>query len=326
MTLRPRVRHLLWLGLFWFVLGAPLASAGNHGFFTSYTHHLARGEIELMFMNDFTSPSSFKRAEGQGKYFSHMIELEYGVTDQLAIEPMIEWFEDVDTGAAEFTGFRWETRYRLFHDDVPLNPVLYVEYEDLDPLTRFKMEVSGFVNPPYAEEEGEEPGRERILESRLVLSQEFGPVVVALNSIFESDLRSGETAFGYSLGIMYHPEHGSGHAGHAGHGPGAAGPEGGGASGCACKAEMKGCRCAHCADSSSPCACAKGGALGLGLELYGAFGDTRKFGLYPARQEHYLAPVVMYHFTPTFGVHVEFAFGLTGASDDVLRTAIGFEF
>lgn len=44
--------------------------------------------------------------------------------------------------------------------------------EDLDPDTRYKMEVSGWVLPPYEEEEVE-VHRERILESRLILSHEF---------------------------------------------------------------------------------------------------------------------------------------------------------
>src|SRR3989338_7028902 len=129
---------------------------------------------------------------------------------------MAEAFEDTGTGEEKFTGFRYETRYRPFKEEVPLNPTLYLEYEDLHLKTRYKMEVSGWVEPPY-EETGEEPDRERILESRLILSQDFGSLNLAFNWINESDLNSGETAFGYSLGLLYRlPQHSEeGHAHHA---------------------------------------------------------------------------------------------------------------
>ena len=90
-----------------------------------------------------------------------MVELEYAPFNQFATEFMVEWFEDLETGSKKFTGFRWENRYRIFKKPVPLNPMAYVEYEDLDPATRYKMEVSGWVRPPYVETE-EEPDRERI--------------------------------------------------------------------------------------------------------------------------------------------------------------------
>ncbi|MBI2920724.1 MAG: hypothetical protein HYY18_06520 [Planctomycetes bacterium] len=304
-------------------LAAVPAAAGNDGFFTTYTHHVEKGEAELMIMSDFTNPSKFKREEGQGDYFSQMIEFEYGLTEQLAVELMLEAFEDVETGEAEFTGYRLEARYRIFKQDVPLNPMVYVEYEDLHPETRFKMEVSGWIDPPYHEDEEEEPVRERILESRLILSQEIGPVVVAFNAIFETDVHGGGTAFGYSIGAMYHP------GGWGGHGHSHIAVEAGEdkkSDGCACATEMKGCRCAHCADDEGECPCSHAGSWAIGIEMYGALGDTRKFGWNGDRQEHYLGPVFMYHFTPQVGVHVALGIGLTNASDDLFRLALAIEF
>ena len=43
---------------------------------------------------------------------------------------MVEGFEEPGTGQSRFTGFRWENHYRLFRQDVPLNPMLYAEYEE----------------------------------------------------------------------------------------------------------------------------------------------------------------------------------------------------
>jgi len=337
-----------WVALCWLV--AFPAAAGNNGFFVTYNSRVEKGELELMVMNDYTQPSTARRAEGQGDYFSQMIELEYGVTDQYATELMIEWFADTESGQKKFTGFRWENRYRLFRDDLPLNPMVYVEYEDLDPATRFKMEVSGWVRPPYHESE-EEPDRERILESRLILSDDIGPVNVAFNWISETDLGGGTTAFGYSIGAMWMP-------GHGGRGsetaadeficpmhPEQKGRQGGlcpkcgmslasrtGESGsmksgaCTCARDMSGCRCAHCAGGAAKCPCGHAGMVGLGIELYGALGDTKAFGLSASRQEHYLGPILVYHISSQWMVHTQLAIGLTKASDNLVRLNLGFEF
>lgn len=278
---------------------ANIARAGNDIYFVTYNHYIDKGELELMLMNDFTDPSKFRREDdGQHSYFSQMIELEYGVTEQWATEFMIEGFEEPGTGQSRFTGFRWENRYRLFKQDVPLNPMLYVEYEDLDPATRYKMEVSGWVRPPYKDTRAE-PDRERILESRLVLSQDFGKLNVAFNWINESDLNaSGFTAFGYALGARYdfngghftNPEPDE-HAGHHGH------------------------QEQHALLKPT-----------IGVELYGGVGDTRRLDFDPSRQEHYLQPDIMLHLNEHTMLHLGLAIGLSKASDNLVRTALAIEF
>jgi len=330
------------------------ARAGNSGFFTTYDSGVERGEFELMLMNDLTRPSPLR--EGYGVYASHMFELEYGVTSKLAAELMLEWFEDFKTGEAAFTGYRVEARYRLFENPVPLNPMLYVEYEDLAANTRYKMETSGFVKAPYAEDESE-GGRERVLETRLVLSEQIGPFNLAFNWINETDLHDAATAFGYALGAMWMPGHGEAASCPM---PAASGAQGGGAkyscpmhrdavsdapgtcpqcgmalaadgeagpsSACGCAENMKGCGCAHCAGRGGACSCKHGGMWGLGLEAFGGLGDTKAFGVHPSLQEHYLGVIAMYHFTPRLMMHAQLAKGLTSASDDLLRLNVGYEF
>jgi hypothetical protein len=196
------------------VIGAVLSSAacspalaGNNGWFTTYNSKIEDGEFELMYMQDFTQPSEAHRlGAGHGDYFSEMLELEYELYNRYATEFMIEGFHDIEHGTGKFTGFRWENRLRLFERDVPMNPLVYAEFEDLHIQTRYKMEVSGWVVPPYVET-GAEPDRERVLETRVVFSQDVGPVNLAVNWINESDLTAGGTAFGYALGIMWMPVH-----------------------------------------------------------------------------------------------------------------------
>ena len=280
-------------------LAAGSARAGNDIYFVTYNHHVSEGELELMIMNDFTTPSKFKREDdGQHTYFSNMIELEYGVSAQFATEFMLEAFEEPATSLTRFTGFRWENRYRLFLEPVPFNPVVYVEYEDLDPDTRFKMEVSGWIDPPYKKDESEEPERERILESRLILSEDFGPVNVAFDWINETDLNGSGTAFGYACGMRYAINHG--HGAREATSPHAQHHEGEGK------------------EKRMP--------VSIGLELYGGLGDTQKMALQPSRQEHYLQPVIMVHLSEQIMFHLALAIGLSKASDDLVRTGLGVEF
>lgn len=285
----------------WAVMAVlPVPGSGDMGFMTTYTHHIERGELELMLMNDLTAPSSIrKEKEGHGDYLSHMVELDYSATDQLVMEFMPEWFEDIETGKSRFTGFRYEVRYKLFHDEVPLNPQVYAEYEDLHVDTRYKMEVSGWVIPPYTEAEHEED-RERILESRLILSQDVGPATVAANWINESDMNSGVTAFGYSLGVLLMYPFGAGGGGHEHH----HGHE------------------HHEAESSHTSVMVST----LGFELFGALGDTLAFALNPSRQEHYFQPSLMLHVGNRAMITTGFAIGLSRASDNVMRLNIGYEF
>src|SRR3990167_8815915 len=66
--------------------------------------------------------------------------------------------------------------------------------------------------------------------------------------------------------------------------------------------------------------------VGLGIELFGALGDTRDFDLRPSRQEHYLGPILVYHITPNLMFHTQLAIGLSDASDDIVRLNFGYEF
>ena len=280
------------------IAGSLTASwAGNGGYFVAYNHHIEKGEKEIMLMSDFTRPSKANKEEGQKDYYSQMLELEWAVTDKLATELMFEGFEEAG-GPKKFTGFRWENRYRLFKDEVPLNPMIYMEYEHLSHETRFKMETSGWVRPPYTEkEETGEPKDERIMETRFVLSQDFGSTNVAFNWLNETDMRNSKTDFGYILAVMHNFVRGGQHHSHGGGSQ--ENNSGGGRSG--------GLRLAA-----------------VGAEFWGGLGDDRKLDLRPSRQQHYFGPIVMFHMGQKWMLHVSPTFGLSGVSDNLLRIALGF--
>ncbi|MBI4929577.1 MAG: hypothetical protein HY841_02355 [Bacteroidetes bacterium] len=281
----------------------------QEGYFTTYGHEVEKGELEFMLMIDHTAPSKVKRDEGQHNFLSQMPEIGYCPTDQLSIELMVESFQEFGTGIAKFTGFRFETRYRLFKKEVFFNPTIYFEFEDLDAETRFKMETSGWIIAPYKEEPEGEPKREKILESRLILSQNIGNWNVAFNWLNETDTRTGATPFGYALGAMYkltpHYEH-----------------------------EVSVYSCPMHSDevSDKPGECSKCGmkltgkgskknvvASTLTFELLGGLGDDQQMGIIPWRQEHYFQPGIMLHLPNGLMLSTAFAIGLTDASDDLVR-------
>ncbi|MBI2967787.1 MAG: hypothetical protein HYY40_08235 [Bacteroidetes bacterium] len=284
----------------------PSAMSAQEGYITTYGHEIEKGEVEFMLMFDHTNPSVPDKEEGQREFLSQMPKIGFNPTDKLELEFMVEGFEEFGTGITRFTGFRFETRYRLVKKEIPLNPTIYFEYEGLSAETRFKMETSGWMNPPYAEEE-EEADREKILESRLILSQNIKNWNVAFNWINELDTRSGYTAFGYSFGLMNKIHS------HA-------------------KSEMFICPMHPEIISSVPGTCISCGMNLLkkgdnrhlqpgsfAFEFLGTAGDTKNAGIDFSRQEHYFQPSVMLHLKNNSMVVVGFAIGLTEASDDLVR-------
>ncbi|MDO8586381.1 MAG: heavy metal-binding domain-containing protein [Armatimonadota bacterium] len=326
----------------WFVISCGPALAGNDIYFVTYNHHIEKGETEVMIMTDLTEPA--EPGDEVGSYLSSMIELEYGVTDQYATELMLEGFFDFTHNAGAFTGFRWENRYRLHKEkNRGLNPVLYIEYEDLDPKTRFKMEVSGREDGK-GEPEELEGKRERIMETRLVLSRDFGPWNAAFNWINETDLRRGGfTEFGYALGLRrtlsnHHHESEEDEAEEARTSPSTS--PGYQCPMCPGEQTEKPGKCPKCGMEMVPQP--EGGRHGLppgkptpasrwkpaaiGIEMYGGLGNNRAFSGPFKVQQHYLQPIIMFHPRKDMMVHVGVAIGLTGVSDDLIRTGVAFEF
>ena len=278
--------------------------AGNDIYFVTYNHHIKKGEVELMLMTDITRPA--ERTDEVGTYMSNMLELEYGITDQWAAELMAEGFVDFSTGKANFTGYRFETRYRLVKDENWfLNPVLYMEYEDLDPSTRFKMEVSG--REDGAGEPASEPSRERIMETRLLLSRDFGPWNIAFNWINETDLlRGGFTDFGYAFGIRRT-------LGNHRHEPRQEGEAGENHDG------------RHGLPPGSPVKTRRWMPASIGIEFFGGLGNINAFGGSFKEQQHYVSPIIMFHPHKRVMLHIAPAIGLTPVSDDLLRFGLALE-
>lgn len=260
------------------------AFCGNAANFILYNHHTAdEGEREIMLMNDFGQDFDGTR------YAAQMVELELGVTDRWTTEFMIEGQTTSGEGGYNFTGWRWENRYRPFEYGTFLNPVLYAEWEDLSEDTKYLMEVSGRTD---AEEHEKARPRERIFETRLILGQDITERLdVAFNWINESDFDTGVTAFGYAAGLNYKLTKRPNHVRHIEEEHGYH-PE-----------------------------------IRLGVELFGGLGDSDKgITADSGVTAHYLGVNALYHMTQKVMVKFGGAIGLTNVSQDLFRLAVGYEF
>tara|TARA_R110001592_G_scaffold87572_5_gene258545 strand:- start:218 stop:1042 length:825 start_codon:yes stop_codon:yes gene_type:complete len=190
------VKRLSLCGLL--ITSSSIAFAGNGANFILYNHHTAdRGEKEIMFMYDVG-----QEADGS-RYTAQMIEIEYGITDRWTTELMFEG-QKSSGESFEFTGFRLENRLRLFDYGTFLNPVIYMEYEDLGEDTKYLMEVAGRED---AAEHSKARPRERVLETRIIIGEDITEKFdISMNWINESDLDTGVTAFGYAAGLNYATE------------------------------------------------------------------------------------------------------------------------
>jgi hypothetical protein len=168
--------------------------AGNEANFVLYDHHTdAKGETEVNVFGDFSSAVS-----GDPHYAAQLLEIERAITDRweaaLYLEGDAIAGEDYD-----FAGWRFENRYRLFEYGTFLNPVLYVEYENLKTDHKYLLEVTGRTDTP----EGPEVTKHEI-ESKLILGQDLtNKLDVAFNWINETNLDTGHWEFGYALGLNY---------------------------------------------------------------------------------------------------------------------------
>lgn len=177
-----------------FVLPATNVLAGNGANVVLYDHHLdEKGSTEIEVSADFG-----RNSEGE-QYAAQLYEIEHAVTDQWTAAFYLETHK-INGEDWTFDGFRFENRYRIFKETTLLNPVLYLEYIDNRPDAQFLREAVGRTDG----EEEDEGGRERELETRLILGHDFGERLrVAFNWISEVDLASGVWEFGYAAGLTH---------------------------------------------------------------------------------------------------------------------------
>jgi len=177
-------------------MAAASAHAQEPAYFVTYDHYLEEpGNLEIA----IASTTGFPR-EGRG-YTAPWLELEYGVRGWWTTELYVEGVITRDDGSA-FCGWRWENRFRPLAGEHRINPVLYVEYENINEASRIQKEIvgSGSLSLEPISELRHEHAHE--LEGKLILSSTVRGWNLAENFVFEKNLSEDEgVEFGYSVGV-----------------------------------------------------------------------------------------------------------------------------
>jgi hypothetical protein len=130
------------------------ASAGNEANFVLYDHHTdEKGETEVNVFGDFSNAVG-----DEPRYSAQLFEIERALTDRWEAALYLEGDKTKDEDY-QFGGLRLESRYRLFDYGVFLNPVLYVEYENLNPEHKYLLDVTGRTDMPDGPEKWEHESR-----------------------------------------------------------------------------------------------------------------------------------------------------------------------
>lgn len=270
-----------------------LACAGNDANFVLYNQHTEeKGETEINLYSDFARVGG-----NEDNYVAQLLEIEHGVTDTWTAALYLEGVKIEDEDYT-FGSFRFENRVRLFREETLLNPVLYAEYEQKEPESRYIRAITGRTDD---EEEEEEEGTEHELETKLIIGHDLTDRFnVAFNWINEVNFDNGNWEFGYAAGLNYVLYRSAG------------GEE----------AEEKAEHREYAANSWDL------EKLTLGVEFYGGLGDSvLGLTLDPDKTQQYTGINLLAQLENHLRFGVGGAFGLTQDSEDaILRLVAGYEF
>src|SRR5437899_7682511 len=183
-----------------FIIGAcfllPAAQAQEAPYFVTYDHHMEEpGNLEIATSSTMGVPRA-----GQRFYFAPYVELEYGVTARWTSELYLEG-QSTAGDSTVFTGWRWENRYRPLASEHWINPVLYLEYEDLNEASRVQKEIEGggpeltSRNTLLTSEHAHE------LETKLILSSDYHDWNISENVVIAKNFSADEgVELGYAFG------------------------------------------------------------------------------------------------------------------------------
>jgi len=258
------MKFLLTLYLFaTFFVG--LGSAQERPYFVTYSSDMEEpGNLEVSVKTLQASPKF------ANSFVSQTLELEYGATAWWTSEVYLSG-QGTSSDSTIFTGYRWENRFRPLFREHFINPVLYIEYENLS-ADRSLLEIVGNDSIADLRIPNGVARRdiERELELKLILGSDFRGWNVSENFIAEKNLIEPEPwEFGYALGVSRPLQLAAGRK-----------------------------DCVFCRENFS-----------VGAELYGGLGTLDSFGL--KATSHYAGPAVAFNiprgptisFSPNFGLN-----------------------
>jgi hypothetical protein len=184
--------------LFLPLLLAPMVSVAQESpYFVTYDHHMEEpGNLDL----EVSATTDVARS-GQKYYFAPWTEFEYGVTASWTTELYVE--DQTTYGdSTVFTGWRIENRFRPMKREHWINPVLYLEYENLNEASRIQKELEGGAPDVSSPNSVLRQQKDHELETKLILSSDTHDWNIAGNFIVAKNFSENEgVEFGYSVGF-----------------------------------------------------------------------------------------------------------------------------
>ena len=262
-------------------LAASPVEAQESPYFVAYDHYLEEpGSMEIAF-----NPLFATQRDGND-FLAGLFEIEYGATAWWTTELYLD-SQHTFNDSTVFTGFKWENRFRPLQNEHAVNPILYIEYEDVNGADKVMKEIVGHdVEADHAEPNAEaREESERELELKLILSSTFSGWNVSENFIGVKNLAGEPWEFGYALGVSR-----------------------------PLSLQASAERCTFCREN-----------LVAGLELYGGLGGTDHFGLDDT--SHYVAPIIAWILPNSVSLRLSPGFGLNDDSHGfLLRFGVSYEF
>lgn len=182
------------------VFSGLVARAQEPPYFVTYSQVLEEpGNLEVELKSLAAAPKD------ANAFYSPTVEFEYGATPWWTTEFYLQG-QSTANDSTVFTGFRWENRFRLIPRELPVNPLLYVEYEDVNAADKSLIEVTGHDSISDLQITNTQ-GRaevEHSWEMKLLLSSYFKSWNISENFIVEKNVKPGNQEpweFGYALGV-----------------------------------------------------------------------------------------------------------------------------
>ena len=251
-------------------------------YIVTYNHYLEEpGNLEVEYF------STFGTQRGGNDFHAFWTEFEYGATAWWTTELYVDG-QTTFNDSTVFTGFRLENRFRLLQREHLVNPVLYVEYEQITGADKILREIEGHDGESDLADSNAALRKEHKheLELKLLLSSNFKGWNVAVNPIVTKNLLPSEPwEFAYAIGTS-RP--------------------------LALKASPN--RCNFCLEN-----------FVAGVEMYGGLGNAQSAGLHDT--SNYLAPVIAWNLPSDWTLRLSSGFGLNDNSHRLLlRWGISREF
>jgi hypothetical protein len=255
-----------------FLLLGPVLRAQEPPYFVTYSDSMEEpGNLEVAYKGVHAAP------QYANSFNSATLELEFGAKAWWTTEVYLSG-QTTQNDSTVFTGYRWENRFRPLLRNHFINPVAYVEYENLNGADRSFLEITGHQSKSdlYLTNAEARTNLERALELKLILSTNTHGWNFSENFIFEKTFNSEPWEFGYALGAS---------------------------------------RPMSLTATSRSCVLCRENFV-AGLELYGGLGTGTSFGW--GQTSQYLGPNILFNIPKGPSISFEPAFGLNANSVGIL--------